>query len=143
MSQSNAPRLFVTADLPGEIPLDQAQTNYLRNVMRRGPGDAIKVFNGRDGEFHAVIERLAKKDGRAVAQKRLRPQTPAPTLTLGCAPLKQARLDYMVEKAAEMGAEVLWMQPGAESPNAIRRARQLGREVIAGGPCVLVELARR
>ncbi|MEM1452880.1 MAG: CoA-binding protein [Planctomycetota bacterium] len=51
--------------------------------------------------------------------------------------------ESVVEEAAEMGAEVLWMQPGAESPNAIRRARQLGMEVIAGGPCVLVELARR
>ncbi|MEM9380376.1 MAG: CoA-binding protein [Planctomycetota bacterium] len=51
--------------------------------------------------------------------------------------------ESVVEEAAEAGAEVLWMQPGAESPSAIRRARQLGMEVIAGGPCVLVELARR
>ena len=49
----------------------------------------------------------------------------------------------VVEDAAEAGAEIVWMQPGAESPESIARARELGLEVIAGGPCVLVELPRR
>ncbi len=101
---NNAPRLFVAADLPGPIPLDAGQTNYLRNVMRLAPGGALKVFNGRDGEYAATIEALGKKNGALTAGERLRPQTPAPTVTLAFAPLKQARLDYMMEKAAEMGA---------------------------------------
>ena len=101
---NNAPRLFVAADLPGPIALDQGQANYLRNVMRLGPGAKIKVFNGRDGEFAAEIGALGKKGGEAATTERLREQTPAPTVTLAFAPLKQARLDYMMEKAAEMGA---------------------------------------
>lgn len=104
MIDHNAPRLFVSADLPGAIAFDGGQTNYLRNVMRLAPGDAIKVFNGRDGEFAARIETLAKRGGSAVAEELLRAQTPAPTVTLAFAPLRQARLDYMMEKAAEMGA---------------------------------------
>lgn len=101
---NNAPRLFVAADLPGPVAFDQGQANYLRNVMRLGPGAAVKVFNGRDGEFAATIGALGKKGGEAGTGERLRAQTPAPTVTLAFAPLKQARLDYMMEKAAEMGA---------------------------------------
>ena len=104
MNEPNAPRLFVEADLPGPVPLDAKAANYLRNVMRLGPGAPLKLFNGRDGEFLATIQALGKRDGQAVAEERLRPQTPKPTLTLAFAPLKQARLDYMAEKAAEMGA---------------------------------------
>jgi len=50
--------------------------------------------------------------------------------------------ERIVEEAAACGARRLWMQPGAESAAAVARARELGLEVIAGGPCVLVELGR-
>jgi len=58
-------RLFVEADLaPGaEVPLDPAQAHYLRNVMRREPGEAVRVFNGRDGEWRGVIAALGKGKG--------------------------------------------------------------------------------
>lgn len=104
MKDFNAPRLFVHADLPGPVPFDAAQVNYLRNVLRLAPGARLHVFNGRDGEWAADIEALDKKGGRATASQQLRPQTPVPSLTYAFAPLKQARLDYMVEKATEMGA---------------------------------------
>lgn len=104
MNDVNAPRLFVEADLPGTVALGAKEANYLRNVMRLAPGAPLKLFNGRDGEYLATIDALGKRDGSAVAQSLLRPQTPRPTLTLAFAPLKQARLDYMVEKATEMGA---------------------------------------
>jgi 16S rRNA (uracil1498-N3)-methyltransferase len=100
----NAPRLFVAAELPGTVPFDAAQVNYLRNVLRLAPGASLHVFNGRDGEWRAEIEALDKRGGRATAAERLRSQTPVPSLTYAFAPLKQARLDYMVEKATEMGA---------------------------------------
>jgi len=100
----NAPRLFVAADLPGPVDLDHKQVNYLRNVLRLGPGDTVNVFNGRDGEWQAVVDTLGKKAGRLDAAHRLRGQPPAPSLWYAFAPLKQARLDYMVEKATEMGA---------------------------------------
>ncbi|MCF3931856.1 16S rRNA (uracil(1498)-N(3))-methyltransferase [Acuticoccus sp. M5D2P5] len=104
MSDFNAPRLFVDDDLPGPISFDQRQTNYLKNVMRLKAGDTIIVFNGRDGEYRALIGGLGKKAGEAVGEEKLRPQTKRPSLWYAFAPLKQARLDYMVEKAAEMGA---------------------------------------
>lgn len=104
MRDFTAPRLFVHADLPGPVSFDQGQTNYLRNVLRLGPGASILVFNGRDGEWRAEIAELAKKAGRAETAERTREQTPPARLTYAFAPLKQARLDYMVEKAAEMGA---------------------------------------
>lgn len=104
MRDFTAPRLFVHADLPGPIPLDHGQTNYLRNVLRLAAGATVLVFNGRDGEWRAEIRDLGKKGGGVQAVERTRAQTPAPVLTYAFAPLKQARLDYMVEKAAEMGA---------------------------------------
>lgn len=104
MRDFTAPRLFVREDLPGPIDLGVAQTNYLRHVLRLSPGATVNVFNGRDGEWRARIERLDKKAGRALAEERVREQTPLPALWYAFAPLKQARLDYMVEKATEMGA---------------------------------------
>jgi len=100
----NAPRLFVRADLPGDVDLDAGQVNYLRNALRLSEGGVVHVFNGRHGEWRAVIESLGKKAGRLTVGERLREQTPPPSLWYAFAPLKQARLDYMVEKATEMGA---------------------------------------
>ncbi|WP_420391384.1 16S rRNA (uracil(1498)-N(3))-methyltransferase [Acuticoccus sp.] len=105
MSQDfTAVRLFVCADLPGPIALDAAQVNYLRNALRLGPGATFLAFNGRDGEWRATIAELRKGAGTANAEERTRPQTAPPTLAYAFAPLKQARLDYMVQKATEMGA---------------------------------------
>jgi 16S rRNA (uracil1498-N3)-methyltransferase len=100
----NAPRLFVTSPLPGPVGFDAPQANYLRNVLRLAPGDRIRVFNGRDGEWLAAIAALDRKGGTADARERLSPQVPLASLWYAFAPLKQARLDYMVEKATEMGA---------------------------------------
>lgn len=104
MTDFNAPRLFVEVPLPGRVPLDAKRTNYLRNVLRLSAGARFRVFNGRDGEFEAEIREFGKRGGEARAGERLRAQTPRPSLCLAFAPLKQARLDYMMEKAAEMGA---------------------------------------
>ena len=104
MRDFNAPRLFVHADLPGPVRFEQGQTNYLRNVLRLSPGASILVFNGRDGEWRAEIAELGKKAGTAEAVEQTARQTKAPQLVYAFAPLKQARLDYMVEKATEMGA---------------------------------------
>lgn len=104
MLDFNAPRLFVRAGLPGPVDLEPAQVNYLRNVLRLSPGDTVRIFNGRDGEWRAAVDELGKKAGRLVADELMRAQTPQPSLWYAFAPLKQARLDYMVQKAAEMGA---------------------------------------
>jgi 16S rRNA (uracil1498-N3)-methyltransferase len=99
-------RLFLRAPLASEtsIDLDAAQANYLVNVLRSREGDPVLVFNGADGEWRANLFSAGKKSWRVVIDTQTRPQPPAPDLQLLFAPLKQARHDYIVEKAVEMGA---------------------------------------
>jgi 16S rRNA (uracil1498-N3)-methyltransferase len=102
------PRLFVDAALaPGEtVALERSQSNYLGNVLRLSAGGTILVFNGRDGEWQASIAGRKRPDSlNIIAQTR--PQDRLPDLAYVFAPLKHARLDYMVQKAVEMGASSL------------------------------------
>src|SRR5213080_3859186 len=103
-----APRLFVDAALrEGEkIALERNQSNYLGNVLRLSAGESILVFNGRDGEWQAQIEGRKRPDGLTIVA-RTRPQDRLPDIAYVFAPLKHARLDYMVQKAVEMGASAL------------------------------------
>jgi 16S rRNA (uracil1498-N3)-methyltransferase len=102
------PRLFVHAALaPGEtLALERDQSNYLGNVLRLAAGDTILVFNGRDGEWQASIVGRKRPDSLTI-MARTRPQDRLPDLAYVFAPLKHARLDYMVQKAVEMGASSL------------------------------------
>ena len=103
------PRLFIDNPLvPGiELEADAGQTNYLVNVLRLKDGAELLVFNGRDGEWRASVHPRGRKRAfiRPLAQER--PQPPPPGLVYCFAPLKAGRLDYMVQKAVEMGAGVL------------------------------------
>ncbi len=103
-----APRLFVDAALrEGErLALERNQSNYLGNVLRLAAGDTILVFNGRDGEWRAAIEGRKRPDQLTIVA-RTRPQDRLPDIAYVFAPLKHARLDYMVQKAVEMGASLL------------------------------------
>ncbi|WP_025033788.1 16S rRNA (uracil(1498)-N(3))-methyltransferase [Bradyrhizobium sp. DOA9] len=103
-----APRLFVDAPLAQDtrVPLDRDQSNYLGNVLRLGAGAEVLAFNGRDGEWQAAIEGRKRPDGLVILQQT-RPQDRLADLTYVFAPLKHARLDYMVQKAIEMGAAAL------------------------------------
>jgi 16S rRNA (uracil1498-N3)-methyltransferase len=103
-----APRLFVNAPLKaGEtVALERDQSNYLGNVLRLKAGDTILVFNGRDGEWQAQIAGRKRPDALRIDAQR-RPQDRLPDLAYAFAPLKHARLDYMVQKAVEMGASML------------------------------------
>jgi 16S rRNA (uracil1498-N3)-methyltransferase len=102
------PRLFVDADLAPEatVTLAREQSNYLGNVMRLSAGESILVFNGRDGEWEAAIAGRKRPESLAVIA-RTRPQDRLPDLAYIFAPLKHARLDYVVQKAVEMGASSL------------------------------------
>ncbi len=104
-----SPRLYVDAALAGDatVPLDKAQTNYLLNVLRLEEGGSVLVFNGRDGEWHARIERAGKRGAALRIATLTRPQTAPTDLHYLFAPLKQARLDYMVQKAVELGVSRL------------------------------------
>jgi 16S rRNA (uracil1498-N3)-methyltransferase len=105
----NAPRLFLDAPLAlgARLPLDRAQANYLLNVLRLRSGEGVLVFNGRDGEWRAEVAVEGRKSADLVCVERTREQTPPPDLLYLFAPLKHARLDYMVQKAVEMGAGAL------------------------------------
>jgi 16S rRNA (uracil1498-N3)-methyltransferase len=106
---STAPRIFVASALVQDsvVPLDRAQNNYLVNVLRLTAGSAVLAFNGRDGEWHCAVEQVTRKDVALRALSRIRPQPPAGDLHYLFAPLKSARLDYLAQKAVEMGAAVL------------------------------------
>ena len=88
------------------VTLERDQSNYLGNVLRLKDGDSIFVFNGRDGEWLASITGRKRLD-RLEIESRTRPQDRLPDLAYVFAPLKHARLDYMVQKAVEMGVSSL------------------------------------
>jgi len=103
------PRLFVASALQqgASVPLDKGQSNYLLNVLRLEPGDSVLVFNGQDGEWLAALQREGKKSVALAVAEQTRPQHGACDLHYLFAPLKHARLDYMVQKAVELGVSHL------------------------------------
>ncbi len=102
-------RLFVEAALGSGavVPLERAQAHYLLNVLRFADRDAVLVFNGHDGEWRAALSVTGRKAAMLEIVEQTRPQPPANALSYCFAPLKHARLDYLVQKAVEMGAGVL------------------------------------
>ncbi len=99
------PRLHVAADLAegAEIPGEPGQGHYLGQVMRRKEGDPVHLFNGRDGEWQASIAALRKDRVQFRPESRLRPQQAGPDLRLLLAPVKRDAMDWIVEKATELG----------------------------------------
>ena len=106
---ARTPRLYVEAPLAGgaSVALSREQTHYVANVMRLKAGDALRLFNGRDGEWLCKIATLARRDCTVACGDRLALFRPVPDLDYLFAPLKHARLDYMAEKATEMGVRRL------------------------------------
>ncbi len=98
-------RLFLDAPLaPGaDIACGHDQSHYLQNVLRLQNGDSILVFNGQDGEWRAEVAGAGKRSCRLVVVGQTRAQENGPDIDWLFAPLKRARLDYMVQKAVEMG----------------------------------------
>jgi len=89
---------------PGaSVAIGPEQAHYAVNVMRRRPGDAVFLFNGRDGEWRAVVTDGNRRICRLSVEERVRPQSSAPNLWLLFAPLKRLRLDWLIEKATELG----------------------------------------
>ena len=99
-------RLFVPDDLAAgaEIALGEGQSRYLAAVMRLAAGDELLVFNGRDGEWRAAVARVGKRAVALAVESQARPQVSGPDLELVVALVKRARLETIVEKAAELGA---------------------------------------
>jgi len=125
-------RLYVEHPLASgqSCPLTRDQIHYLFDVMRFSQSDELSVFNGRDGEFAAVADRTGRHSGTLSIQRWTRPLLRPPDLWLLFAPIKSARTDFIVEKAAEMGAgRILPVRTRFTNSGRIRQKR-LQRHVI-------------
>ena len=137
------PRLFIDAALAaGEtVALERSHSNYLGNVLRLAAGETILVFNGRDGEWQASIAGRKRPDSLTILA-RTRAQDRLPDLAYVFAPLKHARLDYMVQKAVEMGASSL--QPVLTRFTQVSRVngeRMRANVIEAAEQCGILSLA--
>jgi 16S rRNA (uracil1498-N3)-methyltransferase len=110
MSDKPRLRLHVADDLSTEafVTLPREQSHYLAAVMRATIGEAVLLFNGRDGEWRAHIFSLAKNAAILEVEEQTRPQATEPDLWLLAAPIKKDRIDLVAEKAGELGASALW-----------------------------------
>ena len=102
-------RLYVPDDLlsGGTITLSKDQSHYVVRVMRQGAGDRAFVFNGRDGEWLTLIDEASKSACRLILQEQIRPQPSESDIWLMFSPIKKSRLDFLVEKAVELGVSRL------------------------------------
>lgn len=118
------------------VALDRDQAHYLFSVMRQGVEAALLVFNGREGEWRARITEAGKRSGRLTIEHQTRPQQDPPDLWLLFAPLKKARTDFIVEKAAELGAaRLLPVQTEFTNADRIRQDRLQAHAVEAAEQC--------
>ncbi|HET6158854.1 MAG TPA: 16S rRNA (uracil(1498)-N(3))-methyltransferase [Dongiaceae bacterium] len=99
------PRLYVEHPLAAgaTITADERAHHYLRNVMRRSVGDALVLFNGRDGEFEAELAAIDKRKAEIAVTRLRRAQDTVPDLILCFAPLKKDAIDFLIEKGTELG----------------------------------------
>jgi len=131
-------RLYLRQPLaPGQtVELDRDQANYLFAVMRLGAGDALRVFDGESGEYAAEVARAGKRGGDLAVGAQTRPLQPPPDLWLMFAPIKKARTDFIVEKAAEMGAaRILPVQTDFTNAERVRRDRLQAHAIEAVEQC--------
>jgi len=138
---SGKARLFVEGELRAgaALTLDPDQSHYLINVLRMGAGDGVLLFNGRDGEWAARIAEPHKKHCTLELVARTRAQEPLPDIWLLFAPVKKARLDFIAQKATEMGAAVI--QPVVTARTVVTRLkdeRLQANAVEAAEQCGLV-----
>jgi 16S rRNA (uracil1498-N3)-methyltransferase len=148
------PRVYVDAPLAAgqTVAFERDQLNYLVNVLRLKPGDELLLFNGRDGEWQARLSTAGKRAGGALVNERMRQQPATPDLHFLFAPLKHARLDYLVQKAVEMGAsrlqpvitrhtQVAHVNTQRMRANVIEAAQQCGILAVpeVSGPMALPE----
>ena len=131
-------RLYVDHPLSeGQIiPLEKDQAHYLFGVMRLGAGGAVALFNGRDGEWQAVVAEAGKRGGVLEVQAQSAAQHDPPDLWLLFAPIKKARTDFIVEKAAEMGAaRIVPVMTAFTNAGRVQRDRLQAHAVEAAEQC--------
>lgn len=131
-------RLYVEQPLGAaqSVVPTQEQAHYLFSVMRLGPGDGLRLFNGADGEWRAEVMEAHRRGGLLRCTEQSRPQTLPPDLWLLFAPLRKARTDFVVEKAAEMGVRrILPVQTEHTNAERIRRERLQAHAIEAAEQC--------
>ena len=103
-------RLFVEQNLVADdlLTLPKDQSHYLRNVLRLHEGDRIGLFNGVDGEWETEITAIRRKEIEVCAKFCIRNQCSSPDIWLVFAPIKRLRIDFIAQKATELGASMLW-----------------------------------
>ncbi len=118
---ASTPRLFVDQPLgPGEtLVLEDAPANYLANVMRVKPGDPVMLFDDRTGEWLAAVADAGRRRVTLAVGERLRAREHVPDLWLLFAPIKKGRIDWLVEKATELG--VARLQPVVTRRTVVER----------------------
>lgn len=131
-------RLYVEHPLGAgqSVPLNRDQAHYLFGVMRLGLSGRVALFNGRDGEWQAEVAEAGKRGGALLVQAQSAPLRRPPDLWLLFAPIKKARTDFIVEKAAEMGAaRIIPVQSDFTNSERVRRDRLQAHAVEAAEQC--------
>lgn len=131
-------RLYVDQALGAgqAVALNEAQANYLFNVMRLARGAAVALFNGRDGEWRASVAEVAKRSGVLLCDVQTAPLRLPPDLWLIFAPIKKARTDFIVEKAVELGAtRIIPVQTRYTNADRIRQDRLQAHATEAAEQC--------
>lgn len=118
------------------VPLTREQAHYLFGVMRLSVGGQVALFNGRDGEWLAEVVEASKRGGTLACTQQTKPLQMPPDLWLLFAPIKKARTDFIVEKAAEMGAaRIMPVQTEFTNSERIRQDRLQAHAVEAAEQC--------
>ncbi len=131
MEEKPGTRLYVEDDLAegAAVVLGRGRAHFLGHVLRLGPGGTVALFNGRDGEWRARIDSLDKGKVTLVTGERMRAQTVEPDVWLVFAPLKKSPLDFLVQKATELGASAL--MPAITRRTVVSRVKRARMETIA------------
>ena len=137
------PRLYVEQPLERDtrITLDRQQAHYLVNVLRLATGATVLAFNGRDGEWRSGLAVEGRKRFALTVREQTRPQPPPGDLDYLFAPLKHARLDYMVQKAVEMGATRLMAVLSRHTqPQRVNLERMRANAIEAAEQCGILAI---
>ncbi|MDB5612674.1 MAG: rRNA ((1498)-N(3))-methyltransferase [Devosia sp.] len=142
-SHAALPRLFVTPDLTAgaQLTLEKDQSLYLAAVLRKVVGDEVVLFNGRDGAWLTRLSSDSKKSATLDLIEQIAPQTPKSDLWYGFAPLKTERLDYVIQKAVEMGAGTI--QPVITrftQVNRLKHERLVANAIEAAEQCEVLSV---
>lgn len=137
-------RLHVTGDLTagGLLEMDTKQAHYLRNVLRLEAAAPLLVFNGRDGEWRGALEHVGKKQVTLRLIEQTRPQDENGDIWLLIAPVKKERLDYLAQKATEMGVGHLLpvVTARTQGGKTVKREKLVANVIEAAEQCNIMSL---